>query len=381
MSGLGALLGLAWTQRREVTRQPVYGVGLAVGAALVGMAPALAVFALGRAEALVLDLGASTALFFGAFLAAAAVAAGTAERLADGTTTLVLTKPVGPLHVVAGGFLGAALALLEAGVVLGAALLLAVRNGPDGLRRWAALPAAAAVLLSLLWGVRASLMRRAFQPAAQHAALVLLPVAWLVSLGVGPPPPPGVPWGTAAAAAALATLASVAFAALGIALGTRLPPAGAAALTLVAFVLASLVQAAGDDATTAVVVAGVGLAAAGWGWLVLVAFHAGPGWGLATLLVLPGAAFAAAHRDRALAPALVMLAGGLLAGVGKALGGATVLALLVPDLQLYWVGDAAYTGRDVPWSYVAEVGGATLAYCAGALGLGALALSTRELAT
>ncbi|MBX3471345.1 MAG: hypothetical protein KF878_31130 [Planctomycetes bacterium] len=252
--GVSAVLGLAASQRREVTRQPVFGVGLALGAALIALSPALSVFALGRAEALVLDLGASAMLFFGAFIAATAVAAGVAERLGDGTATLVLTRPVGPLAFVVGGFLGAAAALLQAGLVLGLVLLLTARHGPQGLHLGVALPALVAAAGAVGWGTRATLVGRPFQPAALAGATALLPAAYLASLLLDPRAQPTAPAaidGTALAAAVLATLASLAFAALGTCLASRLAPAGAAALTLVGFVLGSLVQAAAGAAAAA----------------------------------------------------------------------------------------------------------------------------------
>lgn len=301
-----ALVGLAASQRREVTRQPVYGVVLLVGVALIALSPALAVFGLGRAEPLVLDLGASTTLFFGAFLAATAVAAGAAERLQDGTATLVLTRPVGPLAWLLGGFLGAAAGLLQGGVVLGATLLLTARNGPEHVHPGVLGPALLAVLLALAWGLARSLAGRPFQPAALDAATLLLPAAFGAAVLLEAGAPGRSLDAIAAAAALLATLAAIAFAALGTCLATRLPPAGAAALTLLGFVLGSLVGAA-------------------------------------------------------------------------ALPGASLLGLALPDVQLYWISDAAYTDALVPLDYLAGVAGYTALYCAGALGAGAWLLGGREL--
>lgn len=311
-----AVLGLAASQLREVSRQPVFGVGVAIGAAIIAMSPALAMFALGRADALVLDLGASAMLFFGALIAATAVATSTAERLQDGTATLVLTRPVGPFAWIAGGFLGSAAALLQAGLILGTILLMTARNGPTTIHRGVVLPFAAAVLLALAWGVRASLRGRAFQPAALGAATWLLPIAYLGGLfidrGVRLGAPDAID-GVALTAAALATLAAIAFAALGTCLATRLAPAAAAALTLVGFVLGSLVQPAAGATTTA------GSVAAG------------------------------------------------------------ALALVVPDLQLFWIADAAYTGAIVPLDYVLGVTAYAALYVVGALGVGGWLLGGREL--
>lgn len=383
-SPLAAALGLAASQWREVTRQPVFGAVVAAGAALVALSPALAVFAIGRAEALVLDLGASAMLFVGAFLAAAAVSASVAERLGDGTATLVLTRPVGPLAFVAGGFLGSALALVQAGLILGVALLLAARNGPRGVHLGVAVPGVVAVALSLGWGLRASLGRRAFQPAALNAASALLPLAYLASLPLDRSLSVGAPDaldGVAVAAAGLATLASVAFGALGTCLATRLPPAAAAALTLVAFVLGSVAQAA-TAATSAGpgIAAGGGLLALGWLWLAGVAGAERRAWGLGLLVVPPAAAvYAALRLERAKGPLLCAAAGAALLLAAARVPAAAAIALAVPDLQLYWVADAAYVDVLVPLDYVLGVAGYTALYVVGALGLGAWLLGGREL--
>lgn len=381
---LSAVLGLAGSQLREVTRQPVFGVVMAAGAALVALSPALSVFALGRAEALVLDLGASAMLFVGAFLAATAVAAAVAERLGDGTATLVLTRPVGPLAFVVGGFLGSAAALLQAGLVLGVVLLMTARNGPGGLHRGVFWPGLAALLLALAWGLRASLGRRAFQPAALAAASALLPAAYVLGLFVSPGgavgPPDDVD-GVALATACLACLASIAFAALGTCLATRLAPAAAAALTLVAFVLGSLVQvAAAATTTTPALAVGAALLTLGWLWTAGVALAERRAWGLGLLLAPPAAlVYAALRPARARAPLLCAAAGLLLLLLAARVPAAGALALVVPDVQLFWVADAAYGDTLVPLDYVLGMLGYTAAYVIGALGLGAWLLGGREL--
>lgn len=311
---IGVLWGLARTQYRELTRQPVYGVVLLIGLALVALAPALAVFALGRAEALVLDLGASSLLFFTVFLAAVAVAAGGAERLADGTTAQLLTQPISPVTCLVGTFLGSVLALAQAGLLLGIALLWAVRNGPEMLHLGVLIPAAGAMGLALIWGIRASLARQAFQPAVLDAATLLFPLAYGASLFLGSDFKPGdgvaeVP-AIAVSATYLAVVAAVAFAALGVALSVRVPPAATAVLTLTAFVLASLVRGPLGEA---------------------------------------------------------------------AIGPAAWLTLALPDLQLFWIGDAAYTGTPVPPGYLVEMTLYAGLYVVSALTVGAFFLEGREL--
>jgi hypothetical protein len=316
---LGATLALARTQYLELIRQPVFGVVLAFGLALVALSPALAVFSIGRAEALVLDLGASALLFFSVFLAAVAVGGGAAERLADGTSSLLLTRPIGPTTLLAGQLLGAGVALIQVGLILGCVLLWTVRNGPDRIHWGVAGPFLVWLGLSLAWGIRSSLARRSFQSAALTAATALILPAFAVSRHLaGDLSPlasavPAHPVGPSAAA--LAILAALPFAGLSLALATRLGATATATLTLLAFILASLVQGP-------------------------LAPPPAEGWGIVD------------PRQ---------------------------LSLLLPDLQLYWIGDAAYAGREVPADYVASVALYSVLYAGGALGVGGFLLAGREL--
>ena len=406
------VLAVARTQQREVTRQPVYAVVLLLGLTLVALSPALSVFSLGPAEVLVLDLGASTLLFVAVFLAAAAVAAGTSERLSDGTLLQVLTRPIGPVGTLLGTWLGASAALLQAALLMGVALQMAVRHGPHR-AHWGVLVGA---LLALggaaAWGVRQSLRERPFQPAALTAGTVLLPACYLLGLLWGPDlsllAEPGMPDGTALAATWLAAMAAVAYAGLGLALATRLPPEGAAVLTLVGFLLGSVVQAGlGPEAESIGRLLGGGLLVVGGLWLLAQAFRAGPAWGAQALLLplglagalgllvsLPPAAeqwalllgtpllwlpFALARWDEAGPPLLVYAAGLLVLGLGATVLEGGVLTLLVPDLQLFWIADAAYTGQLVPLAYCLEVSSSALLYALGALAVGGASLLGREL--
>lgn len=406
------VLAVARTQHREVTRQAVYGVVLLLGFALVALSPALSVFSLGPAEVLVLDLGASTLMFVAVFLAAAAVAAGTAERLGDGTLLLVLTRPIGTGGTLLGTWLGASLALLQAALLLGVALLLAVRHGPERAHWGVLIPTGLALAGALGWGVRQSLAERAFQPAALNAATLLFPALWVVSLLLGPDgrplAEPSAPDGTAVAAAWLAAMAALAYAGLGLCLATRLPPEGAAVLTLVGFLLGSVVQAGlGPEAEQLGRLLGFGLLAVGGLWLLAQAFRAHAAWGAAALGLPLGLAallwlgvslppqverwalllgapllwlpFALSRWEEAGPPLMVWGAGLLVLGLGATVLEGGALTLLVPDLQLYWVADAAYSGELVPLDYCLGVSASALLYAMGALAVGTASLLGREL--
>ena len=407
-SWLSAGWGLAVTHYRELTRQPVFGVVLLVGAVVVALSPALAVFALGEGDALVLDLGASAQLFCLAFLSATAVAHGAAERLRDGTTPLVLTH-TSPLVVLVGQLLGAALALGQASLLLGVILVWGVRHGPDRLHYGVLVCAAVACAGVLGWGIRASLRGRPVVGAAVAAATVCMPLALLASLFFArdldllavPAPLNGV----AVAASVLAALAGTTFAALGLALASRLPAEAAAVFTLLGFFLASLVQAGlGADAHVAQGVGAVGCVAAHL-WLLGAVFRRSPPAGAAVLALSVGWVLLAGSLDLGAGTRLASSWGGPAVGwgvwwglrreggtgyVAYLLGGAAILVgeqvlqgglltWVVPDLQLFWIADAAYGDVNVPLDYVARVAGYALAYSAGALGVGGFFLAGREL--
>lgn len=312
-SRLGVLWGLTRTRYLELIRQPVFGVGLAVGIGMVALSPALAIFSLGDAGALVLDLGASALLFFLVLLAALVVAAGSAERLADGTTALVLSHPVSPVLVLLAEFFGAALALAQAAFLLGFALAWASRNGPDHIHWGVVAGAGSGLVLAIGWGIRASLGNRSFVAATISAATLVFPLAWIGSqfvgdhgaLGAFEAAPP-----LAFEAALFGWQAALTFAAAGICVSTRLGAGAAAGAVLLMFVLSSLVR--------------------------------GP---LGT----------------------------------ESLGHLSRISLILPDLQLYWVGDAAYAEKAIPADFTVQVAICTVLYVTAALGLASCWLERREL--
>lgn len=301
----GATLAIARTTARDALRSPVTLVVVLAGTLLTLAAPEVAVFTLGRAQAFVLDLGASTVLLALLFLAATAGALGTAERVQDGTALLVLTRTSGELDYVLGTFLGTGAVLGLGGWILGLALLHATSPGASGTGfvDLAALAGVAGL------GVRASLRGGPPGPAVLTALGVLGAGDVLARFALAGLPPLA---GVTVAAAALGLLAGLAYAALGVALGVRLPPALAASATLGAGIL--------------------GAASAG------------------------------------------------LAGTSGSERAVTLLATFVPDLSLFSVAEAAYADRGaVSIAYVLGVAGWTALYAAGALALGAVLLSRREL--
>ena len=65
----------------------------------------------------------------------------------------------------------------------------------------------------------------------------------------------------------------------------------------------------------------------------------------------------------------------------EAVGTLGRLSLLLPDLQLYWIGDAGYADKPVPGDYLAQVALCTLLYVLAVLGLAGYSLERRELSS
>ena len=110
----------------------------------------------------------------------------------------------------------------------------------------------------------------------------------------------------------------------------------------------------------------------------------------AYLAILAGFCFAAlggaiATRLPSAATAILTLTAFLLASLVRgplgpeSIGPLSALTIVLPDLQLFWIGDAAYTRSPVPFGYVVELTLYTCLYSVGALALGGVLLEGREL--
>lgn len=113
----------------ETIRQPIYGVILLVTAGLMMFNVSLAAFTLEDDDKLLLDLGLSTLLLSGLFLAAFS-AAGVISREIDNKTVLsVITKPIGRPLFILGKFAGLLAALVVAYYLSFLVFVLAQRHG------------------------------------------------------------------------------------------------------------------------------------------------------------------------------------------------------------------------------------------------------------
>lgn len=113
----------------ETIRQPIYSVILAVTAILMVLNVSLAAFTLEDDNKLLLDLGLSTLLLSGLFLAAFSAAGILSREIENKTVLTVISKPIGrPLFII-GKFMGLAAALITAFYISTLIFVLSVRHG------------------------------------------------------------------------------------------------------------------------------------------------------------------------------------------------------------------------------------------------------------
>jgi ABC-type transport system involved in multi-copper enzyme maturation permease subunit len=113
----------------ETIRQPIYAVILVATAVLMILNVSLAAFTLENDNKLLLDLGLSTLLLSGLFLAAFSAAGIVSREIENKTALSVISKPVGRPTFILGKFLGLLAALAVAYYLSLLVFVLAVRHG------------------------------------------------------------------------------------------------------------------------------------------------------------------------------------------------------------------------------------------------------------
>ncbi len=121
-------LGIAINALIETIRQPVYLVVLGVTAFLLIMNVALAAYTLDDDDKLLLDLGLSTLMLSGMFLAAFSAAGVLGREIENKTAMTVISKPVGRTTFIAGKYLGLLAALAVAFYINFTVLLMTQRH-------------------------------------------------------------------------------------------------------------------------------------------------------------------------------------------------------------------------------------------------------------
>ena len=316
------VLTIAGNAFRETVRQPVFCVVLGVAAAAIALTPMFAMFTLMNSVKLVQDMGLSTILLAGLLLAVLSASHVVSEEIRGRTALMVLARPVGRGQFVLGKFVGIALAQLVAGYVLTLVLVMTVRIG---------VPEAAYTKLdnALIWGEAGALA-------------VTLVVAVAANYFFDKPFPSAVSW----AAVVVFSLVFFAF--------------GFFDKELKAVPYLSAYSA---DTLRACMVL----------------------W--PTVVVLTGAAVACATR---LSLVLSIVGCSLFYIVGilsdymfgrfaaKSLVAAVPYAVL-PNFQVFWMGDALSADMTIPWSYVARSVGYGGLYAAGLVFLAMFLFETREI--
>lgn len=112
----------------ETIRQPIYGILLLVAAGLLVLNVGLAAYTLDDDNKLLKDLGLSTLLLTGLFLAAFSAAGVLSREIENKTVLTVISKPVGRPLFLLGKFLGLTGALAVACYLAGSVFLLTVRH-------------------------------------------------------------------------------------------------------------------------------------------------------------------------------------------------------------------------------------------------------------
>ncbi|MBN1765145.1 MAG: hypothetical protein JW860_07800 [Sedimentisphaerales bacterium] len=126
---LRCLLAISSNTFRETLRQPVYAVVVGTTMLLLILSPALAMFTLDDDNKLLIDIGLSTLLVAGLFLAVFASATVVTEEIENKTVLTVITKTVSRFVFVLGKFLGIAAAVIIAQYFLSLVFFMVVRHG------------------------------------------------------------------------------------------------------------------------------------------------------------------------------------------------------------------------------------------------------------
>lgn len=139
------VLTIAGNAFRETVRQPVFCVIVGAALAAIALSPTFAMFTLMEGEKLVQDMGLSTMLLAGLLLAVLSASHVVTEEIRGRTALMVVARPVSRASFVLGKFIGVATAQVAAAYLLTLVLAITLRIG---------VPEAAYTQLdtALIWG-------------------------------------------------------------------------------------------------------------------------------------------------------------------------------------------------------------------------------------
>lgn len=113
----------------EIIRQPIYGILLLAGMALIALSPIITMFTLMEDVKLVIDMGLGTIFMMGIALAILSATQVISREIEAKTAGAIMSKPVARFVFVAGKFLGVSLAMALASYLFILILLVTVRLG------------------------------------------------------------------------------------------------------------------------------------------------------------------------------------------------------------------------------------------------------------
>jgi ABC-2 type transport system permease protein len=126
LKGLPAIFTNSFT---ETIRQPIYGVVIGITILILLFSPSLSMFTMDDDSLLLRDVGLSTLLVAGLFIAVFAAATVITEEIENKTVLTVLSKTISRSTFILGKFLGISSAVLLAIYFLSLVLLMLIRNG------------------------------------------------------------------------------------------------------------------------------------------------------------------------------------------------------------------------------------------------------------
>jgi ABC-type transport system involved in multi-copper enzyme maturation permease subunit len=124
---------IATSTFREAIRQPIFGILVALFGLMIAASPTFALFTLGQHNKMLIDLGLSSALVCGLFVAMFSATRVLAEEIENKTVLTVLSKPVRREAFLLGKYVGILLAVGLALVLLAVVFLFMLRMQRDDL--------------------------------------------------------------------------------------------------------------------------------------------------------------------------------------------------------------------------------------------------------
>jgi len=123
------LLIVAKNTLTETLRQPIYAVIIAFSLFLFFMSPSIAMYTMDEDIKMLREIGLSTLVLTGLFIAIFSATAALTEEIETKTITTVLSKPIGRPTFILGKFLGVTTAVVLAHYICTTALLMTIRHG------------------------------------------------------------------------------------------------------------------------------------------------------------------------------------------------------------------------------------------------------------